>query len=130
MKTQLFAALAAALLTSPLALADSSAPSRDPAAELLRRQGSLTIAAAGPHVSPGTFRVQVAAKLGSPDLTLADGTWLYRGRRIEGSAARGTLVVRFTEGRVQSLAVVTDAVVAALRADPSGRAAKDLLATR
>lgn len=130
MKTHLLAALAAALFASPLALADSSAPSRDTAAELLRRQGSLTITAAGAHVAPGTFRVQVAAKLGSPTLTLADGTWLYRGRGIEGSTAQGTLVVRFAEGRVQSLALVTDAVVAALRADPSGRAAKDLVATR
>lgn len=126
MKTSLLAALALAALAQPLAAAPA-APDR--AAELLRAQGSVPVADAGPHVAPGTFRIQVAAKLGRPDLALADGTWLYHGRRIEQSAARGTLVVRFAHNRVASLAVVSDTVVAALRADPA-RAPHELVATK
>ena len=111
------------------AAAPSSAD--DSAAQLLAREGSVRVTSAGAFVAPGTFRVQVAAKLGRPDLTLADGTWLYHHRRIGESAAEGTLVVRFAAGRVSSLSLVTPAVVAALRADPRpATAAAELVATK
>jgi hypothetical protein len=45
--------------------------------------------------------------------------WLYEGRSIEGSGAVGTLVVRFKDGRVSELALVTPAVVASLRSNPT-----------
>lgn len=121
------ACAASFLVLSALSLTARSAAA-DPAAERLARHGSVTIMNAGPFVEPGTFRVQVAAKLGRPDLALADGTWAYRHRRVEQSAAEGTLLVRFSEeGRVAGLQLVTPAVFAALRASPRA-AAPDLLA--
>lgn len=116
MKTYLLATLALALSVATALPARSA----DAAAALLRRHGSVPVSAAGPHVALGTFRVQVSAKLGSPDATLPDGTWLYRNRQIEGSAARGTLVVRFNSGRVSELLLADEPTVAALRADPAG----------
>ena len=106
------------------------APVRDQAAELLARHGCVRLAAAGPHVEIGTFRVQVAAKLGRPHLVLPDGTWLYHDRQIEDSAAAGTLVVRFEAGRVSALVLATPAVIAALRTAPHKTLPPELLATR
>jgi hypothetical protein len=88
------------------------------------------VQAAGAHVARGTFRIQVSTKLGRPDLELADGSWLYHGRTIAGSSARGTLVVRFAQGRVSELALVTPAVVAALRADPQRPLGNELVAAK
>ncbi len=118
-------------LASPLLSHAAETTSRDRAAELLARQGTVEIVAAGPFVEAGTFRVQVAAKLGQPDLKLADGTWLYHHHTIEGSSAEGTLVVRFTgKGRVSSLALVTPALVAALRDNAARPAASPLVAVK
>jgi len=115
-----FAGLAGLLLAaSCFAAAPDSAPAADRAAALLATHGRLAVTDAGPFVAPGTFRVQVAAKLGRPDLTLPDGTWLYHGHRVPDSEARGTLVVRFDAGRVRDLALVTPAVVAALQSAPA-----------
>ena len=69
----------AAALSLPLFAPAASAPApttADRAAEWLAQRGTVAAVAAGRFVEPGTFRVQVAAKLGRPDLTLADGTWL------------------------------------------------------
>jgi hypothetical protein len=44
---------------------------------------------------------------------------MYHHRRIEGSEAEGTLVVRFEHGRVSSLMLVTPAVATALRTPPN-----------
>ncbi len=110
--------VAAALLAAATLSAAPSVPAPDRAAALLATHGRIAVTEAGPFVAPGTFRVQVAAKLGRPDLTLADGTWLYHGHTVADSAARGTLVVRFDGGRVRDLALVTPAVVAALQAAP------------
>lgn len=98
--------------------AHASAQAKDDAATLLRRDGIVHVKQAGPHVGIGTFRIQVAVKLGQPDARLGDDTWLFHDRRIEGSDARGTLIVRFANGRVQSLALATPAVVASLRDHP------------
>lgn len=114
--------LAAATLfaaAAGLSAAPAPAPAADRAATLLAAHGRLAVTDAGPFVAPGTFRVQVAAKLGRPDLALPDGTWLYHGHRVPDSDARGTLVVRFAAGRVRDLALVTPAVVAALQAAPA-----------
>ena len=116
MKTR-FLPLALALTASALfstASAMDATPSMDAATQALNRQGSIAVTQAGPFVALGTFRVQVAAKLGRPDLALPDGTWLFRHRRVEGSDAAGTLVVRFNAGRVSSMSLVTPAVATAL----------------
>jgi hypothetical protein len=88
----------------------------DAAAQRLAQHGAVSIIRAGPFVAPGTYRVQVSTKLGRPDMVLADGTWMYHHRRIEGSDAEGTLVVRFERGRVSSLSLVTPAIATAMRA--------------
>ncbi len=108
--------LAAALLLAPAALLAGDAPSADDALQQLARNGSVPVKHAGPHVQIGTFQIQVSTKLGAPSVRLPDGTWLYDHRRIAGSGAAGTLVVRFTGGRVSALTLATPAAVAALRA--------------
>jgi len=123
-----FALLAAASLTAALPAAAQPAPHT--AAQLLARHGHVALTHAGEHVEPGTFRIQVAAKLGQPDARLADGTWLYHRRQIAGSDAEGTLVVRFTAGRVHTLSLATPAVVAAWRQEAARLAAPELLAKK
>ena len=123
MKTRSFPALLpAALLVlfapHPGFSAISELSAEDRAAHLLAHRGAVSVQAAGPYVGLGTFRIQVSVKLGRPDVALDDATWLYHGRIIEGSAALGTLVIRFEKGRVSELSVASPAVVAALRADP------------
>jgi hypothetical protein len=123
MKTITASSLRAAALATSLflltlaAFAHDSAPS-DRASALLASQGSIAVASAGPYVEIGTYAIQVTAKLGRPAASLPDGTWLYENFSAEDSAARGTLVVRFVQGRVSSLALATPAVVAALRTAP------------
>jgi len=124
------AGLFGACSTLSLFAAPGNAPRPDSAANLLARQGSITIAAAGPYVEAGTFRTQVEAKLGAPDLVLRDETWLYHHRRIDGSAATGTLVVRFTNHRVTSLTLVTPAVVVSMQAELMKPNAPSRLATK
>jgi hypothetical protein len=112
--------LAATVLFPPASLSAHDTPVADPALKLLLSQGIVSIAAVGPYVEVGTFRVQVAAKLGRPGAQLSDGTWLYPHRSVDGSAAQGTVIVRFTGGRVSSLSIATPAVIAAmLRRDPN-----------
>lgn len=123
MKTRSFSArLPAALIVvfvlNPGFSAVRELSTDDRAAHLLAHHGAVPVQAAGPYVSPGTFRIQVFVKLGRPDVVLANGTWLYHGRAIEGSAASGTLVIRFEQGRVSELSLASPAVIAALRANP------------
>ena len=97
--------------------------SADRAAQLLSQHGTVNLKAAGPYVEVGSFRIWVDAKLGKPSVRMPDGTWLYRNFEVKDSEARGTLVVRFTEGRVSSLALVTRAVETAMlapKASPEG----------
>ena len=122
-------ALAATLAALPFA-AQASEKSADSAARILAANGAVVIENAGPYVERGTPRVQVSVKLGRPNLELADGTWLYHNRAVEGSAARGTLVVRFDQGRVTDLVSVAPAVVAALRADPRKALPAELVASK
>lgn len=136
MNTNLFPSLrrsvSAALLVLPLLACSLAAgpAAADRAAEILATQGTLPVAAAGRYVEIGTFRVQVTAKLGRPDVTLPDGTWLYHGRKTENSTAQGTLVIRFNGGRVSALGLATPATVAALRADPRKATPQELVAAK
>jgi hypothetical protein len=108
------AALAVALVALPAAVSASTIAA-DPAAQRLGSTGRIDVAAAGPYVEVGTYRIQVSVKLGRAHATLPDGTWLYENYSPENSAARGTLVVRFAGGRVSELFLATPAVVASLR---------------
>jgi hypothetical protein len=101
----------------------------DPAAQTLARHGAVPVLRAGPFVAPGTFRVQVSTKFGRPDVVLADGTWLYHDRRIEGSDTDGTLVIRFERNRVSSLTLVTPAVATALRNPSPEKAGTGIVAS-
>jgi hypothetical protein len=108
------AALAAAFLVAPvLASATDTAPA-DRAAQQLALKGSVTIKAAGPYVELGTYQVQVAAKLGQARTALPDGTWLYPNFAVNDSDAEGTLVVRFNQGRVSELTLVTPGIATAM----------------
>ena len=109
-------ALAATLtfVTARVFAQDNS--SADRAAQGLALTGSVLVKNAGPYVEVGTFRIQVAVKLGQPTAKLADGTWLYQHYQVEDSAAAGTLVVRFDQGRVCQLSLITPAVATAMTA--------------
>lgn len=124
-----FAAFALPFASLPAAAAADPAPT-DPALRLLNRGGAVPVLAAGPYVERGTLRIQVSTKLGRPDLVLSDGTWLYENRHIDGSGARGTLVLRFAKGRVSELALVTPTVALALRANPRLALEPYLVATK
>ena len=100
----------------------------DVAAQHLAQHGAVSITRAGPFVAPGTYRVQVSTKFGRPDAILADGTWMYHHRRVEGSDAEGTLVVRFEQNRVISLTLVTPAVATAMRTPSPKHPGNELVA--
>ena len=102
------------LFAGSLLLAAESIRTRDHANELLTANGSVRVSHVGRAVEIGTYQIQVSVKLGRPDLRLADGTWLYHERNIEHSEATGTLVVRFTNGRVSELSLAGPSLVAAL----------------
>ncbi len=130
MKNPSRSALLATLLALAATLPAAAQAGPDTAAQLLARQGHVAITNVGKFVEPGTFRIQVAAKLGQPDARLADDTWLYHHRRIAGSDAEGTLVVRFAAGRVHTLSLATPAVVAAWRQEAAKTTSSDLLAKK
>jgi hypothetical protein len=121
MKNLLISSLRAAAFASTLFAFAASAHASD-----LTATGSLWVAAAGPYVNHGTCRVQVSAKLGRPSATLPDGTWLYEG--FTAGDRSGTLVVRFSAGRVSDLALASPAVVTALLAQPTTSAHPVLIA--
>lgn len=122
-------AIAATLFVLPTLAIANDAASPDRANELLRATGRLAVQSAGPYVEVGTFQIQVSAKLGRASARLPDGTWLYENFVTENSAAKGTLVVRFTKGRVSEMALVTPALAAAMRA-PRKSADESLVARR
>lgn len=76
------------------------------------------IAANGDTVAPGTGRLQVSLRLGSPQCVLPDGSWVYHGYQAQVGrdlTVAGSLLVRFIDGRVSSLHVADHATVQALR---------------
>lgn len=98
-----------------VAVASQTSQTGPRAAQHLAARDSLPLKAVGPYVHAGTFRIQVSTKLGRPDFALPDGTWLYDGYALPQGGARGTLVVRFVQGRVSHLSLVSPAFSAALR---------------
>ena len=110
-----FAAVVSAIFVT---LAAFPAHAADIALEQLRINGAIPVKAAGPYVEPGTVRIQVSTKLGRPSTVLPDGTWMYDNHSIQDSDARGTLVVRFNQGRVSELALVTPTIAVAMRTNP------------
>lgn len=80
----------------------------------LAATGELTVKDAGPYVHCGSYRIWVLSHLGRPTFTLPDGTLIYRDCFVEDSPAKGTLVVRFANGRVSQLRLVGHAVELAL----------------
>jgi hypothetical protein len=124
-----FSALTVLLAALPLAASAMETPA-DNAAHLLAATGSVALKAAGPYVEVGTFRVQVAAKLGQPAIRLTDGSWLYKNFEVNNSDASGTLLVRFAEGRVSELALVSPATVVALQSTPKSAPGRILIAAQ
>lgn len=122
--------LARAAMASPDSIRHAPPPD-DRAAQLLARHGSIPLAAVGPYVEVGSYRMQVAAKLGEPDLKLTDGSWLYHHHQVRDSRAAGTVVVRFDpRGRVSSIAAVAPRAVALLRGDAEKSKARGPFASR
>lgn len=117
-------------IVATLAFHSSLGATTDAAAHLLAAHGTLPVQAAGPYVEHGTFRVQVSAKLGRPQATLGADTWFYPNYRVDGSNARGTLIVRFRQDRVSELLVVTPAVAVAMRDAERRPAATERLARK
>jgi hypothetical protein len=117
------AALAAALFLVPSLVSAAESSPADRAAELLRSTDRIPVQSAGPYVEVGTYRIQVAVKLGRAETVLPDGTYLYPNFRAENSTAQGTLVVRFVRGKVSELYLAGPTVVASLRSNqpPKGR---------
>lgn len=107
--------LVAALAAGTTGLHAKSEPPRGAAADALATRGTISVSAAGRQVQRGTFKIQVSTQLGRPDDILADGTWLYEKRSLAGGRTKGTLLVRFADGRVSDLQFATPAAVAALR---------------
>ena len=115
------AAFAAALFLIPaIASAKDTSPS-DPAAQTLAATGVVSVKVAGSNVEIGSYRIHVWTSLGRPSVALADGTWLYRNFNAGGSAARGTLVVRFDHGEVSNLSLVSPAVETAMLTIKAGQ---------
>ena len=113
-----FLATLLAALAFPFAL--NAAPSTNSAESLLQTNGSVRVSSVGPHVTPGAYQIQVSTKLGRPDARLPDGSWLYYNRRVESTDAEGTLVIRFTQGRVSDLLLASPMMISVLRAGPAG----------
>jgi hypothetical protein len=109
------ATLTAALSSLPLFVSASPNPTpADSAAQALVIAGTVPVKAAGPYVEIGTYQIQVSVKLGRPTFRLPDGSWLYGNFSVPDSHAAGFLLVRFNQGRVSELALVSPAVATAL----------------
>lgn len=122
MKTPLFSLLLALGISGFSASAFAATPDR--ASEILARDGYVAISAVDEYVEIGTYRVQVAAKLGRPHVVLPDGTWIYHRHRIVDSTAAGSLVVQFNHGRVSALTLMSAERVAGLQFGPRESASK------
>jgi len=80
------------LLRSSLALlalcsaASLSAASIPAAGEIILPRVAAVVPANGDTVSPGTSRIMVSLRLGTPTSVLADGSWLYAGYNVSRNA--------------------------------------------
>ena len=120
-------ALALALLS--VVTSAQAGSSADAVASAMNTTGSLTVKAAGPYVEIGSYRIWVSSHLGKPSQVLADGTWVYSRFSVNDSDVQGALVVKFAQGRVSDLRLVSPAVLTAMTAAPKA-AAKTLIASR
>jgi hypothetical protein len=114
------AAAAAALLLVPVIAPAADRPA-DPAAQMLAASGVVPVKDAGLYVHAGSYRIHVWTMLGKPTEVLPDGTWFYKDFSAQASAAHGTLVVRFDQGRVTQLSLVTPAVALAMLNAPDAK---------
>ena len=114
------AALVAALSTLAFTSSakESSSPSTDIVGDALTKSGWLPVKSVGPYVEVGSYRIWVSTHLGKPATVLPDGTWIYHGFKAEDSNTEGALLVRFKEGRVSDLRLISAAVLAALTSRP------------
>jgi hypothetical protein len=86
----------------------SAAHSGDSAAQQMDLTGSVAVESVGPQVKIGSSPKDVSRSLGNPSRVLADGRQIYfRDFWVDHSAAHGSLLVRYSEGEVSELRVVT-----------------------
>jgi hypothetical protein len=115
------AALIAALSSLSLTASanEPSVRSTDIVEQALATTGWLPVKSVGPYVEIGSYRIWVSTHLGKPASILPDGTWVYHGFKTEESNAEGALLVRFKQGRVNDLRLVSAAVLTALSTRPA-----------
>jgi len=123
-------ALASALLLLPAIALAVNGPGFDPVARMLTVSGTVPVKDAGPYVHLGSYRIHVWTMLGRPSSILRDGTWLYQHFSAQASAAQGTLVVRFDQGQVSQLSLVSTAVATAMLSSPAPEPAAALISRR
>ena len=107
----------AALLSTSAILSANAAP------DTTALTGSVAVKAAGPYVQVGSYRIWVSSHLGKPSIVLADGSWLYNNFTSDSNGATGSLLVRFSNGQVSQMKLVSPAIVAALRSAPKASGA-------
>jgi hypothetical protein len=113
-------ALAAMLPLIPLvaSAADLTSSGGDEAQKIMNIAGSIEVQSAGRdaggYVEIGAWREAVTSRLGKPNVALADGSWLYYEFSVDDSAAKGVLVVRFNNGCVSELKLVSQDVANSL----------------
>jgi len=118
MNTILTASLRAAAFAAALLLAPAIASANDTAAQQHAISGIVPVKAAGPYVQVGSYRIWVSSHLGKPSAVTSDGLWLYHGFFADETEDSGTLVVRFADGRVSQLTLVSSAVETAMLTVP------------
>jgi hypothetical protein len=99
-------ALSLALASVSHASVQAAAPG-DPAAAKLALHGSVAVDSVS-NVAIGASKADVSRTIGSPSRLLADGRWImFRDFWVDHSAAHGSLVIGFTDGKVSDLSIVT-----------------------
>jgi hypothetical protein len=108
-----FASLASTLFVLPLfsSAKESASPESGPSVGVLAGQGAILVKAARRNdfdhpIEVGSGKESVSYHLGKPSVILRDGTWLYRDFTVDGSVAKGTLVVAFNYSHVRQLSLV------------------------
>lgn len=124
------AALSSTLFLIPVSASAKDSAAADPTAQALDSIGVVPVKAAGPYVQIGSYRIHVRMRLGRPNAMLPDGTWLYNDISADNSAAKGTLVVRFDQGKVSQLSLVSPAVATAMLRAPAPKQGGTLVAGR
>ena len=123
------ASLVAALLLATTTASVKAATPADTAAQTLATSGAVSVKAAGPYVQVGSYRIHVSSHLGRPSAVTRNGTWLYRGFTADDSSATGTLMVRFENGRVSDLQLISATVETAMLNAPATKGST-LIASR